>query len=74
MCATLRDYDLHDGKGDEFVRQCRVAHPPLPIIAVSSHESGNVALMKTGASTVCSKMQFEPIEEVIKAVSESANE
>jgi DNA-binding response OmpR family regulator len=38
---VLSDYDLDDGKGDAFVRECRAAHPQLPIIAVSSHEAGN---------------------------------
>jgi len=53
-------------KGDEFVRECRTAHPSLPIITVSSHEAGNAALMKAGASAVCGKMEFERIGEVIR--------
>jgi len=53
------------GKGDEYVRECRAARPRLPIIAVSSHEAGNAALMRAGASAVCGKMEFERIEEVI---------
>jgi len=57
---VLSDYDLDDAKGDEFVRECRTAHPHLPIIAVSSHEAGNAALMRAGASAVCSKMEFQP--------------
>jgi DNA-binding NarL/FixJ family response regulator len=71
---VLSDYDLDDGKGDEFVRECRAAYPRLPIIAVSSHEAGNAALMRAGASAVCSKMEFDRIKEVIKAVIEFANE
>lgn len=67
----LCDYDLDDGKGDEFVRECRVAHPRTPIIAVSSHEAGNAALMRAGASAVCSKMEFERIEEVIRRLADS---
>jgi DNA-binding NarL/FixJ family response regulator len=63
---VLCDYDLDDGKGDEFVRECRAAHPRLPIIAVSSHEAGNAALMKAGASAVCGKVEFQRIEEVIR--------
>lgn len=47
---VLSDYDLDDGKGEEFVRECRAAHPRLPIIAVSSHEAGNAALVAAGAS------------------------
>jgi CheY-like chemotaxis protein len=65
---VLSDYDLDDRKGDEFVRECRAAHLHLPIIAVSSHEAGNAALIKAGASAVCSKMEFQRIEEVIKSI------
>ena len=62
---VLSDYDLDDGKGEEFVRECHAAHPRLPIIAVSSHEEGNAALVAAGASAVCSKMQFDRIQQVI---------
>lgn len=62
---VLSDYDLDDGKGDEFVRECRARHPALPIIAVSSHEAGNSALLRAGASAVCGKMEFNRIQEVI---------
>jgi DNA-binding NarL/FixJ family response regulator len=65
---VLSDYDLDDGKGDEFVRECRAAHPRLPIIAVSSHEAGNAALMRAGASAICGKMDFQRIEDVIKSL------
>ena len=64
----LSDYDLDDGKGEEFVRECRAAVPDLPIIAVSSHEAGNAALLQAGASAVCSKMEFDHIESVIRKV------
>ena len=62
---VLSDYDLDDGKGEEFVRGCRSKHPLLPIIAVSSHDEGNRALVRAGASAVCSKMHFDHIQEVI---------
>ena len=62
---VLSDYDLDDGKGDVFVHECRVACPHLPIIAVSSHDTGNAALMKAGASAVCAKMKFGGIQKVI---------
>ena len=62
---VLSDYDLDDGKGEEFVRECRVTHPRLPIIAVSSHDAGNAALVAAGASAVCSKMEFDHIQDVI---------
>jgi len=62
---VLSDYDLDDGKGEEFVRECRTTRPDLLIIAVSAHEAGNAALLKAGASAVCGKMEFDHIEEVI---------
>jgi DNA-binding NtrC family response regulator len=62
---VLSDYDLDDGKGETFVRECRTTHPRLPVIAVSSHEAGNAALVAAGASAVCSKMEFDRIQQVI---------
>jgi DNA-binding response OmpR family regulator len=62
---VLSDYDLDDGKGEEFVRECRASHPVLPIIAVSAHDAGNEALIRAGASAVCSKMEFDRIGQVI---------
>ena len=62
---VLSDYDLDDGKGEEFVRECHATHPHLPIIAVSSHDAGNAALVRAGASAVCSKMEFDRIQQVI---------
>lgn len=63
---VLSDYDLDDGKGEEFVRECRATHPSLPIIAVSSHEAGNAALVAAGASAICGKMEFDGIQKVIR--------
>lgn len=65
---VLSDYDLNDGKGETFVRECRIAHPGLTVIAVSSHEAGNAALVAAGASAVCSKMEFDRIEHVIRGL------
>jgi ketosteroid isomerase-like protein len=62
---VLSDYDLDDGKGDVFVRECRAAYPDLPIVAVSAHDKGNAALVSAGASVVCAKMQFDRIQQVI---------
>jgi CheY-like chemotaxis protein len=62
---VLSDYDLDDGKGEEFVRECRSAHPRMPIVAVSSHAEGNAALVRAGASAVCGKMEFDRIQQVI---------
>jgi DNA-binding NarL/FixJ family response regulator len=63
---VLSDYDLEDGKGETFVRECRITHPALPIVAVSAHEAGNAALVAAGASAVCGKMEFDRIAEVIR--------
>jgi DNA-binding NtrC family response regulator len=62
---VLSDYDLDDGKGEEFVRECRASHPRLPVIAVSSHDEGNAALVAAGACAVCSKMEFDRIQQII---------
>jgi DNA-binding response OmpR family regulator len=64
----LVDYDLDDGKGDELVRELRVSGSPAIVIGVSSHADGNAALIKAGAATVCSKMEFDQIQMVIDSV------
>lgn len=68
----LSDYDLDDGKETEFVRECRSSHPHVPVIAVSSHQEGNDALVEAGACAVCSKMQFDRIQQVIAGFSHGA--
>jgi DNA-binding NtrC family response regulator len=65
---VLSDYDLDDGKGETFVRECRTTHPGLPVVAVSSHDAGNAALVAAGASAVCGKMEFDRIEQVIRGL------
>ncbi len=62
------DYDLDDGKGDELVRACHLLHPNLKIIAASSHDAGNSALLKAGASAICGKMAFDKIQHVIENI------
>ena len=54
----LCDYDLPDGKGSEFIERIRTQGISLPIIAVSSHEDGNQALLEARASAVCSKLEI----------------
>ncbi len=66
----LSDFDLDDGKGDEFVCKCRTRFPHVPIVAVSAHDTGNTALLKAGASAVCGKMEFDRIEQVISMLRE----
>jgi CheY-like chemotaxis protein len=65
----LLDYDLDDGKGDELVRTLRASGSNLQIIAVSSHEAGNSALLEAGANTVCGKMEFDKIQKIIDDLS-----
>ena len=67
------DYDLDDGKGDELVRACKILHPVLKIIAASSHDAGNTALIKAGASAVCGKMEFNRIPAVIERLIPTAD-
>ena len=63
--VILCDYDLDDGKGEVLVREFRANYPDTPIIAVSSHEAGNTALVSAGASATCGKMEFHNIQTVI---------
>jgi len=63
---ALVDYDLDDGKGVEIIKEIRKKWPALGIIGVSSHEEGNQAMLKEGASAVCSKMNFDKIETIIE--------
>ncbi len=64
----MSDYDLDDGKGDEFVRYLRAAGNSNPVIAISSHEKGNKAILEAGADAICSKMSFRNINEVIASL------
>lgn len=63
--AALVDYDLDDGKGDEFVRWARVARPQLPIVAVSARAEGNDELVAAGAEHVCAKINFARLSAVL---------
>src|SRR5262249_16099306 len=64
--VVLVDYDFDDGKGVQFVRELRATNVRVPIIGVSSHEEGNAALLSSGASAICSKMDFDRISSVIE--------
>lgn len=66
--AVLVDYDLDDGKGAallEFVRRLPVR---LAVVAASSHDDGNAALMAAGADAACPKTRFADIESVLESV------
>jgi CheY-like chemotaxis protein len=64
--VVLIDFDLDDGKGEELVRELR----PMPgrpfVVAASSHEVGNQALVAAGADAVCGKLQFAHVGEVLR--------
>jgi len=66
--VVLIDYDLDDGTGDQLVRQIRAASLPVKIVAVSSHDRGNNALIAAGADAICSKMEFSGIGAVLDAL------
>ena len=70
---VLVDYDLDDGKGDTFIREIRAAGDCIIIVGVSSHAEGNRALLRAGASAICSKMQFDGIQSVIDAAKTCAD-
>lgn len=59
--AVLVDYDLDDAKGDVLVAWLRRIGFPGPMVAVSARDEGNEALMRAGASGVCSKAEFHLI-------------
>ena len=63
--VVLCDYDLSDGTGDTFVRWLRQRRQALPVIACSSHDRGNEALMEAGATITCGKMDVTSLPEVI---------
>lgn len=64
----MSDFDLDDGKGVEFVAYLRSTGNEKPVIAISSHERGNQALLEAGASAICSKMEFRNISDVLTEV------
>ena len=63
--VLLVDYDLEDGKGATLVQRMRGCGIPTPVIAVSSHETGNQALAEAGADRVCAKAEVERLPEVL---------
>jgi DNA-binding response OmpR family regulator len=67
--VVLVDFDLDDGKGVELVRSLREASQRPLLVATSSHEEGNRALMEAGADAVCGKLEFSRIAEVIADLS-----
>jgi DNA-binding NarL/FixJ family response regulator len=66
--VVLIDYDLDDGKGDELAREIGSRPGRMVVIGVSSHDDGNASLLRAGASAVCSKAEFDRIQDVIDGV------
>ncbi|MEI9864847.1 MAG: response regulator [Limisphaerales bacterium] len=63
--VLLIDYDLDDGKGEELVRDLREVRNKIRIVGVSAREEGNAALLQAGVDAICSKMEFNRIQELI---------
>src|SRR6266545_5101995 len=63
--AVLLDYDLDDGKGAELIAIIRLLPTVPSVIATSSHEDGNAALLAAGANAACPKGKFAAIESVL---------
>ena len=62
---VLLDYDLDDGKGAELLPDIDAMTCRPYVVAVSSHEVGNLALLKAGANEICGKLQFSKIASVV---------
>jgi DNA-binding response OmpR family regulator len=61
----LVDSDLDDGNGATLIRELRNAGNKIRIIGISAREEGNEALLQAGADVICSKMEFNRIQEFI---------
>jgi CheY-like chemotaxis protein len=72
--VVMVDYDLDDGKGDALIEEILELRPNPWIIATSSHEVGNKALMEAGADSVCGKTQFGNIGLAIDKAQEAMRE
>jgi DNA-binding NtrC family response regulator len=64
--VALIDYDLDDGKGDEFIQHVKKLCLNLPMVACSSHDFGNNTMSAAGANVICAKLNFKDIALVIK--------
>jgi CheY-like chemotaxis protein len=63
--AVLLDYDLDDGKGADLLAFIRQLPTAPAVVATSSHEDGNAALLAAGANAVCAKAKFASIGVVL---------
>ncbi len=64
--VALVDFDLDDGKGDEFVARVRASGSGMLLIGVSSHAAGNGALLRAGADATCAKLDFAQIGDTLE--------
>lgn len=64
--VIMSDYDLDDGKGDELVSYLRSIGCDIPVVAISSHDRGNQAIMTAGGTDICCKMKFRGINQVLR--------
>ncbi len=62
---VLLDYDLDDGKGAELLPDLNAMTSRPYVVAVSSHDVGNCALLNAGANEICGKLQFSKIASVV---------
>lgn len=72
--VALVDYDLDDGKGDEFVARLRASGSRMLVIGVSSHAAGNAALVQAGADATCGKLHFADIGETLERLATRRHE
>ncbi len=73
--SVLLDYDLDDGgKGVKPLGELRARTPRPVIVAASSHDAANAALMANGADVVCRKRDFANINAVLAAALASVTE
>src|SRR5262249_37765488 len=71
--AVLLDYALPDGKGTDLVALIRQRPARLPVVAASSHDAGNQALLEAGADAACAKVRFADIEAVLARATKEAD-
>jgi DNA-binding response OmpR family regulator len=66
--VVLIDHDLDDGNGVELVRELERQSERPYLVGISAYPHLNAALRNAGADTVCSKLQFAEIAEVIRSL------
>lgn len=72
--VVLIDYDLDDGKGDEVARVASALPNKPRLIACSSHERGNQAILGAGAEMICSKMDIKMIGQFLPPATDTRSQ